>query len=125
MKQNRLRRLALYWKPHSRVISMVITFKDIHAIRLHSCQIPCFAISCASVGRKKSDGITLVMWNQMCSVCPLCVTGRGWSQSNCGISVRISQHLQQPRRTRTRTASDMANLTVELFLRMLRVCVFL
>lgn len=40
-----------------------------------------------------------------------CVSGRGWSQLNCRISVRISQDLLQLQHT----ASDMANLPLNSF----------
>lgn len=71
---------------------MVITLKDHNAAMTNTIML-LFVHVC--VLEKKSDGITLVMWDQMCSVCLLCVSGRDWSQSQCGISVRISEHLQQ------------------------------
>lgn len=85
----------------SKDIRMVINFQALTSSNPTSCQISSCCCLCVHVcvREKESDGITLVMWDQMCSVCLLCVRGRGWSQSKCGITVRISQNLQQLQHT--------------------------
>ena len=74
----------------------------------HSCQILSFCCCwcvcvcvcvcrcvCACVCVCVCNGITLLMWNQVFSVCLFCVSESDWSKTKRRISVRISYNLWQ------------------------------
>jgi len=68
-------------------------------------------------GLKREGG----WWDLTCNVASdvlclsACVSGRGWSQSECGISVRISENLQQLRHTQ-HVGIRHGQRTIELFM---------